>query len=114
MHVLFVEDNSLVADSLCWLIRSLGHTVRTARTAQEALALVKEWTPDVIVTDLELPDMDGYELAGLLRKDTDLGEVSIISLSAYADDPERRKQAGIEAHYQKPITIDQLRDMLTF
>lgn len=111
MRVLIIEDNTDVADALAWLIEFLGHTVRVSLCAEEALQTASEWRPDAVVTDIGLPDMDGYRLAPLLREHARLEGVPIFSLSAYVDDPVRRKEAGIQAHYRKPVNLTQLREM---
>lgn len=112
MRVLVIEDNPQVAEAVSWLIEFLGHTVRIAYSAREALDQTRRWTPDVVVTDIGLPDIDGYRLAPLLRQEGHLEGVPIFSLSAYHDDPVRRKEAGIKAHYLKPVGLNQLREML--
>lgn len=114
MRVLVIDDNPDVAEAVGWLVEFLGHSVRTCMSASEALETAKLWKPDAVVTDIGMPDIDGYRLAPLLREEAQLDGVPIFSLSAYRDDPVRRQQAGIRAHYMKPVNLVQLREMLTF
>lgn len=114
MRVLVVEDNADVAETIGWLIESLGHEVVVCGTAEHCLAKAAVWKPEAVVTDIGLPGIDGYRLANLLHQQPELLDVPIFTLSAYKDDPVRRQESGIKAHYVKPVSLLQLREMLTF
>jgi two-component system CheB/CheR fusion protein len=112
MNVLIVEDNPDVAEMLAILVHALGHTTQVCYDAHEAIATARRWTPQAVITDIGLPGMDGYQLAPILHEECGLAEVPIYSLSAYPDNAARRQQAGIAAHYCKPITLPKLREIL--
>ena len=112
MNVLIVEDNPDLAGLLAILVQALGHTTQVCHCPAEAIAAVKHWLPQIVITDIGLPQMDGYELAPILHIQPGLSEVPIYSLSAYPDNPSRRRDAGIAAHFCKPITVSMLKHML--
>jgi CheY-like chemotaxis protein len=91
-----------------------GHEVAVARTGRAGIALAREQRPDVVVCDLGLPDIDGYEVARVLRADEALRSTRLIALSGYAqpEDIERAREAGFEAHLPKPAPLDDLAGLL--
>jgi CheY-like chemotaxis protein len=112
MKVLIVEDNPDVAEMLSILVHALGHSTQVCHHPAEAIETAKHWSPEVIITDICLPGMDGYQLAHILHEHRELADVPIYSLSAYADNPARRTKAGIAAHFCKPISLPKLRHIL--
>lgn len=91
---------------------SLGHTVRTARAAPQGLAMVDEFRPEVVLLDIGLPGMDGYQLAGAIRA---RGIATrIVALTGYGqpDDVKRALASGIDAHLVKPADLDALQAAL--
>ncbi|HXJ34666.1 MAG TPA: MASE1 domain-containing protein [Candidatus Eisenbacteria bacterium] len=113
-RVLIVEDNEDSAESLSELFESLGHEVRVAATAGAALEVVGEWTPDVVVSDIGLPGMDGYQLVRALRERKTLDRTMFIALSGYGRDEDRQlaMEAGFDHHFVKPPDIDALAALL--
>lgn len=92
---------------------SLGHTVRTARAAPQGLAMVDEFRPEVVLLDIGLPEIDGYEAARRLR--SRLGRnVRLIAVTGWGQerDRERARQAGFDAHLTKPVTLEALAKVL--
>jgi CheY-like chemotaxis protein len=112
MRVLIVEDNHDVAEILAILIHALGHSTQVCHSPSDAIRTAKLWQPQVVITDIGLPEMDGYELAPILRNQPGLDRVPIYSLSAYSDDALRRRKAGIAEHFVKPITMHTLQHIL--
>ena len=113
-HVLVVDDQRDVADSLAVLIEGLGHEVRTAYDATEALALAREAGVDVIIADIGMPGMSGYDLAESVRRDAALKHVRLIALTGYGRDEDHARvvAAGFDLHLTKPVADDALQTAL--
>jgi PAS domain S-box-containing protein len=114
LRILIVEDNQDAATSLATMLDLWGHEVRTAFDGQAALAAAESFKPDVIISDLGLPGMDGYELARRLRVQPTFGQVVLIALSGYGRDEDKHRslQAGFDHHQVKPLNIAWLFDLL--
>jgi CheY-like chemotaxis protein len=108
--VLIVEDNQDAAHTLRDLLESRGHTTAVAYSGREALELAPRVRPEVILCDLGLPGMDGYELARALRREPATQESRLIVLSGYGqeDDRRRSREAGFDLHLTKPVEIEEL------
>ena len=96
------------------MLELVGHRVRTAFDGKTGIATAHELKPDVVLCDIGLPDMDGYEVARTLRGDETLRSTRLIALSGYArpEDRKRAKEAGFDAHVAKPPELDALTAML--
>lgn len=105
MQVLSVEDNENHSALVSFLLEEAGHTVQTARSAEEALEVLRSFRPDLILMDLQLRGMDGLELTRMLRLDPVRATTPIIALTAYTDqsDLERAREAGCNGKIPKPI-----------
>lgn len=112
MKVLIVEDNVDVAEMLAMIVHALGHATQVCHRPLEAIETAKHWNPEVIITDIGLPEMDGYQLAKRLHAQPSMVNTPIFSLSAYPDNAVQRHNAGIAAHFCKPITLPKLREIL--
>jgi CheY-like chemotaxis protein len=110
--VVAVDDNADALDVLRVALESTGAVVGTARSGAAALALVTQAQPDVLLLDLSMPDMDGYELLRRIRQtgNDGLGAVPAIALSAHASEDHRRRSrdAGFHLHLAKPYEIGAL------
>ena len=93
------------------LLRLAGHEVRTAYDGQTALTLARLHSPDVVICDISMPDMDGLELARHLRQDLGLKDSLLVALSGYAQEADRHRsqEAGFNAHLAKPVRLDSLK-----
>ena len=113
-RILLVDDNRDATDSMAMLLRLGGHDVRTAYDGQTALALARIEAPDVVICDVSMPGMDGYELAHHLREDLGLRDSLLVALSGYAQDEDRHRsqEAGFNAHLAKPVRLDNLKQLL--
>jgi CheY-like chemotaxis protein len=114
LRVLIVDDHDDYNAGLCALIRSWGYPVEAARSAEEALRCAAEFRPRVILLDLGLPDLHGYDLAERLRgtiQDSRLHFVVITGLSEGAD-RFRTTAAGIAHHLTKPVNTDLILEIL--
>ena len=112
MRILLVEDHYDSADSLARLLRRDGHVVQIAALADEALRACESATFDLLISDIGLPDLDGWELLGRIRRHCDL---PAIALSAFTtgEDEARSRAAGFTAHLAKPVSFALLRKMIT-
>ena len=106
-RILVVDDNRDISESSEIILSFAGHDVRIAASGQEALEMAKEFEPNVILLDIGLPDMSGYEVARLLRRMPQLRGVRLIAVSGY-DTPEARaksEEAGFDFHVGKPVNL---------
>jgi PAS domain S-box-containing protein len=113
-RVLVVEDNVDGLSTLLELIGGEGHAVQGAADGPEALKIASEWTPDVVLLDLGLPSMNGYEVAKRLRGDLGLHGTRIVALTGWGTqrDREATSAAGFNGHLAKPVDPDQLLHLL--
>lgn len=113
-RVLIVDDNPDVAESLAMLLELLGHFVRAVHDGPLALEAARAQPPDLMLVDIGLPTMDGYEVARSVRADPTLGKIVLIALTGYgtAEDRARSRAAGFDHHLVKPVHVDALRDVV--
>ncbi|WP_267844947.1 hybrid sensor histidine kinase/response regulator [Robbsia betulipollinis] len=107
LEILVIDDNVDTAEALAMYYQSLGQRVRLAHNAKDALAAMDRWHPDVVLSDIGLPDISGYELAKRLSRNDTLVETLLIAISGYADARARAasKAAGFHAHFGKPVDL---------
>jgi signal transduction histidine kinase/CheY-like chemotaxis protein len=105
---LVVDDNPDALDTLAMLLDADGHRVERAHDGEEALAVARRFVPNVILLDVGLPKLDGWEVARRLRSDPITARAVMIALSGYgqADDRERSRDSGFDDHLLKPATLD--------
>ncbi|MBW7967781.1 hybrid sensor histidine kinase/response regulator [Bradyrhizobium sp. BR 10261] len=113
--VLLVDDSAFFRNMLAPVLKAAGYRVRTAPTAQEGLAALRAQSFDVVLTDIEMPDMNGFEFAEVIRSDSNLGSMPIIGLSALVSPAaiERGRQAGFHdyvAKFDRPGLIAALKE----
>jgi CheY-like chemotaxis protein len=103
--VLVVDDSAVNLKLAKTLLAHHGYRVETAGGAREALEVLQRFTPRLILLDLQMPEMDGFELARRLKEDPATREVVIVALTAYAmrGDEERARAAGCDGYIAKPI-----------
>ena|GEM_PF-928891 len=104
-RILIVDDNDDAARSLALLLSHAGHDVRAVRDASSALEAAASFEPDVVLLDIGLPDMDGWELARKLRAQACKPDLKLIAISGYGQKADRRRSrdAGIDYHLTKPV-----------
>ena len=112
-RVLLVDDNVDAAATTAAILEHLGHAVRVAHTGTEALAVAGWYQPSVAILDIGLPDMDGYALAGAIRRKGNAPR--LVALTGYGQqaDLARALDAGFDLHLTKPATLDALRRAVT-
>jgi two-component system CheB/CheR fusion protein len=110
MRILVVDDNVDALESSAALLQMDGHEVRTARDGPTALRSAKEFIPDVVLLDIGLPEMDGYEVARRLRLMPELHDTLLIAHSGYGEEEhlQRARQAGFDHHLVKPADLGRL------
>jgi len=105
--VLVVEDNELNLRLFCDLLRAHDYAVEGVRDGREALTCAREFQPDLIVMDIQMPHVTGLELTEAIRADDGLKAMPIMAVTAYAGkaDEERIRAAGADAYVSKPISL---------
>jgi CheY-like chemotaxis protein len=110
LSILVVEDSADTAETYAVLLGLHGDGVRLARTGSEALAACRETPPDVILLDIGLPGMDGWEVARQIRQLPIATMPFLIAVTGYGQDKDKRRSAevGIDLHLTKPVAPDEL------
>jgi signal transduction histidine kinase/CheY-like chemotaxis protein len=113
-RILVVDDNRDSAESLATLLRLVGNDVRTAHDGAEALAVAAAYQPDLMLLDIGLPVLNGYEVARRLRTEPGYGRPVLVALTGYGSDEDRRRSlvAGFDHHLVKPVDFDTLQQLL--
>jgi DNA-binding response OmpR family regulator len=108
--VLVVDDNADAATMLKLLLEMKGHEVRTAHDASTALAEAHQYRPDIMLLDIGLPGMNGFEVARRLRSQPDLTGLVLVALTGYGQENDRRlsREVGFDHHLVKPVDITAL------
>ena len=106
-RLLIVDDNRDAADSLAMLLELEGHEVSAVYTAQSALQRAQSFKPSVVLLDIGLPEMDGYEVARRMRAMPELRDVKLVAVTGYgqAEDRRRTQDAGFDDHLTKPVDL---------
>jgi signal transduction histidine kinase len=114
-RILIVDDSRDGGESLAMLLRVLGAEVALAHSGRHALECVDSFRPDVVLLDIGMPGMDGYEVARRIRANPANRNMSLIALTGWGQDEDRRRSvaAGFNHHLVKPADIEQLRQLLT-
>ena len=113
--ILLIEDNEQNRYLATYLLEHAGFKIVSADSGSQALALVEELTPDTILLDIQLPGMDGYQVARELRALESLKRIPIIAVTSYAmvGDEEKALQAGCTGYLEKPIDPDTFVSQIT-
>lgn len=104
--ILVIEDNQANLDLMVYLLEQMStHQVVTARDGVEGLAVARRQTPDLIICDIRMPNMDGYGLVRHIKQDKDLSHIPVLAVTASVMPEERQKimQAGFDGYFTKPI-----------
>jgi len=112
--ILLVDDNRDAAQTIAMSLEIAGHTVTVCHDAASTLAETERNPAPVYVMDIGLPDMSGYELAKILRRDPRTSNATLIALTGYgrAEDRERSREAGFDSHLVKPVDVEELRALI--
>jgi CheY-like chemotaxis protein len=114
LRVLVVEDNVDSAETLAELLEIWGHRVQIVHHGHSALAEVHTFEPDVVILDIGLPGIDGYEVARSIRAHDRLSQPMLVALTGYGQEEDRRRslEIGFDVHLTKPVNPDQLQRLL--
>ena len=107
--ILIVDDNELNLKLMRWLLEKQGYSVHTAANAEAARARVRVVNPDLILMDIQLPDIDGLQLTREFKADPGLRRIPIVAVTSYAMKGDRQKtlDAGCDGYITKPIDTQQ-------
>src|SRR6201994_1948726 len=110
--VLIVEDNELKMKLIHDLLDAQGYAILETREGLQALTLARQHRPDLILMDIQLPEISGLEVTKWLKEDDELAHIPVIAVTAFAmkGDEERIREGGCEAYISKPISVMQFLD----
>ena len=110
--VLIVEDNELNMKLFHDLVEACGHEILETHDGIEALRLAREHRPDLILMDIQLPEVSGLEVTKWIKEDDDLRRIPVIAVTAFAmkGDEEKIREGGCEAYIAKPISVNHFLD----
>jgi CheY-like chemotaxis protein len=113
--VLVIEDNVDAAETLAEILELSGHRVRLAYDGTIGIQMARELKPEVVLCDIGLPDVNGYEVARTLRAEQSLRSTRLIAVTGYAQYADKQKavDAGFDAHLTKPPDLDKLIKLLS-
>ena len=105
--IMIVEDNALNIKLFCDLLAAHGHEPEAVTDSRNALDAARAFSPDLVITDIQLPHVSGLDLIRLIRKDEELARIPIMAVTAYStsEDEERIRAAGAQAYVSKPISV---------
>jgi CheY-like chemotaxis protein len=114
-RVLVVDDNLDAAEGLAMLLSLRGHQVATAYDGQSALERARQLDPDVVLLDIGLPRLDGFEVARRLREEHAGKPMVLVALTGYGQERDRvrAREAGFDHHFLKPVRLEMLERLLT-
>jgi CheY-like chemotaxis protein len=114
VRILLVEDNEVNRDMLERRLRFRGYEVDSAGDGESALTAVGAQPPDVVLMDMSLPKMDGWEATRRLKADPKTHGIPVIALTAHAlrEDEERAREAGCDGFHAKPVEMNTLLDLI--
>ena len=115
LRVLVVDDNECAAEILTMLVLGSGHLAKMAHTGPAALAEAREYRPDVVLLDIGLPGLDGFEVAKLIRQEPLLHDIVLVAITGYGQESDRRhsREAGFDHHLVKPANFDEVLRILS-
>ncbi len=113
-RVLIIEDNEQNMYLLTYLLESEGYTVFQAYSGVDGITIAKDEKPDIVLLDIQLPEMDGYTVAGKLRENEVLRDMAIIAVTSYAmpGDKEKALGSGATGYIEKPINPETFMDQM--
>ncbi|MPZ76454.1 MAG: response regulator [Deltaproteobacteria bacterium] len=114
LKILLVDDHQVACKSTGTLLEMAGHEVRTAFNGRAALEIAHNFSADVVILDIGLPDITGYELLSQLKQLKQLERAKFIALTGYEEEIARRNDVGVDFHHflRKPVDTSQLKTLL--
>ena len=113
-RILVVDDNESSAMTLSWAMEMYGYEVRTCYNGASAVEVAEDFKPEIVLLDIGMPVMDGYEVCRQLRQSPSLCGTRVVAQTGWGDAETRRrtKEAGFDEHLTKPVDLWALKDML--
>lgn len=114
-NILIVEDNELNMKLFNDLLEAHGYSILQSRNGMEAFELARTHKPDLVLMDIQLPEVSGLEVIKWLKEDDELRKIPVIAVTAFAmkGDEDRIREAGCEAYLSKPISVANFLDVVT-
>jgi two-component system cell cycle response regulator DivK len=114
-NILIVEDNELNMKLFNDLLEAHGYSTLQSRNGMEAFELARQHKPDLVLMDIQLPEVSGLEVIKWLKEDDELSQIPVIAVTAFAmkGDEDRIREAGCEAYLSKPISVANFLDVVT-
>jgi DNA-binding response OmpR family regulator len=108
--ILIADDNEQIRESLASILEDEGYAMWTAKDGAEALRKAREVSPDILILDVTMPEMSGYEVCRTIKSDPDLKKIFILMLSAkgQATEQERGKEVGADEYFVKPFSPSEI------
>lgn len=114
MRVLVVDDNEAAAKTIGWAVEAFGHQMQLAHDGPEAIEVAMAFKPDVMLLDISLPGMSGYEVCKKLRQEPALKHTVFIAQTGWGHEHQRLSaEAGFKHYLLKPVSIEILQDLLS-
>lgn len=112
-RILVVDDNVDAAESAGEILRLLGNEVSVVHDGLAAVTAVEEWRPDIVLLDIGLPGIDGYEVAKRVRQSPHGKGVMLVALTGWGQDQDKQRtsDSGFDQHWVKPVGLDKLKDI---
>jgi signal transduction histidine kinase len=114
LNILVIDDNADIAETFGWLLSDMGHDYRVVLDGRQALAVAREFQPDVILLDIGMPSIDGYAVCRAFREDAGLRDIPIIAQTGWGQDADKAAtaRAGFDYHLVKPVGYGELQQAL--
>ncbi len=114
LRILIVDDSQDSAMTLGWLVEMLGADYKLAHSGDEALQIAAEYIPNLVLLDIGLPGMSGYEVCKKMREMPQLADTVLVAQTGWGEEQHRRasKEAGFDHHMVKPVSLDKLQELL--
>jgi CheY-like chemotaxis protein len=112
--ILVIDDNQDLANLFCEYLIYQDYNATAAYSGEQGIAIAKEREPKVILCDIAMAGMDGYEVARCIRRDDSLKHIQLIALSGFSSqhDVQRSLEAGFDRHLSKPVDLGEMKKML--
>lgn len=106
-RILVVEDNDLNRKLFCDVLRSRGHEVQGCDDGEKALDAARDFSPDLAIMDIQLPNVSGVDLIAAMKREPGLADIPVLAVTAYAGkgDEDRIRDAGAANYLSKPVSI---------
>ncbi len=114
-RILIIDDNEASAKTLGWMMELIGHEPRVATDGPSGIAIAREFNPHLVMLDIGLPGMNGYDICMLMRQEPSLKHTRFVAQTGWgqAEHRKRSKEAGFDHHLVKPVQLEQIQEIMT-